>query len=400
MPLFHFYFPYIQYFLKRNLTQLFLSLAIRSFAMGMVVIFEPIYIYLAFQKSIPLALLFFGTTHGIYGLLAVYGGKAIAKFGLRNCIFLSHFLFFSYFLCLYLLPNFSWLIALALFLKALGMTFFWPAFHTDFVRFSEKRRRGLEVGELQAVRAVPVIIAPAMGGWIVATFGYPVLFVIVFIILLVSILPLFLSKEKHEVYTDSYERAWLRIFERDNQNNNIALAATGIEIGINRYIWPIFLAVLAIPSFEIGGLSSFALGISVLFSLYLGKIADTSRRFNLLNLGSFLTSLAWLFKYFVKTGLDALLAQSLYQLFRTSTTIPFSAIFYEKAALKKEEADEFIIYREIVFNLSRFFFFLILAVLFVFVSQINLAFIFAAIISLGLMFLGKLPKINLFKVNQ
>lgn len=394
---FHFYFPYIQYFLKRNLTQLFLSLAIRSLAMGMVVIFEPIYIYLIFQKSISPVLLYFGAAHGIYGLLAVYGGKAIAKFGVRNCIFVSHLLFFNYFLALYLLSNYPRLLILALIFKALGMTFFWPAFHTDFVRFSQRKRRGIEVGELEVVRVVPVIIAPMIGGWVVTTFDYSVLFVIVLILLLVSILPLFLAQETHEIYTDSYEKAWLRIFEKENKRNSIALAATGIEIGINRYLWPIFLAFLAIPSLEIGGLSSFALGVSILFTLYIGKITDTARRFNLLNLGAFLTSLAWFLKYFVKTTFDAFLTQSLYQLFRTSATIPFSAIFYEKAALKKEEADEFIIYREIVLNLSRFFFFTFLAVLFLFTSQINLAFIFGAIISLGLMFLGQPPKFQFFQ---
>ena len=389
MPLFHFSLPNIQYFLKRNLTLLFLSLAIRTFATGMVVIFEPIYLYLFFDKSISLTLLFLGAAHGLYGLLAVYGGKAIAKFGLRNCIFVSHLLFFGYFLFLYLLPGAPWLIALALPLKALGMTFFWPAFHTDFVRFSQKKRKGLEVGKLQAVRIVPVIAAPLIGGWLVAEFGYPVLFVVVLITLLVSVLPLFLSKEKQENYTDSYEKAWLRVFKRENRSTSFALAAAGIEIGINRYIWPIFLAVLAISYLDIGGLSSFALAVSVLFALYLGRVADSSRRFNLLKIGSLLTSLAWVLKFFVRTPLDALLAQSLYKPFRTSALIPFSAIFYEKAAARKDDADEFIIYREIILNLSRFFFFLLLAVLFVFLPQINITFIFAALLSLAFVLLGR-----------
>ena len=55
--------------------------------------------------------------------------------------------------------------------------------------------------------------------------------------------------------------------------------------------------------------------------------------------------------------------------------------------------DEFIVYREILINVSRFFFFAILAAFFAVFDQINLVFLVAAIASLGFMFMGVPPKI-------
>jgi len=146
-----------------------------------------------------------------------------------------------------------------------------------------------------------------------------------------------------------------------------------------------------------GGITTFALGASVIFTLYMGKISDTIERPWLLNVGSVLTSMAWIIKYFVTSSFDAFLAQTLYGICKSSADIPFQTFLYEKAALKSPETDEFIIYREIVLNISKYFLFIILAGIFLIIPKVNLAFIIAAIFSLGLMFLGKPPKIKQIK---
>ena len=67
-------FPYLDsasflyYFLRREANQFFVSIAIRSLALGMINIFVPIYIYYFFN-SLPLTFLFFAAVYGIKGLL-------------------------------------------------------------------------------------------------------------------------------------------------------------------------------------------------------------------------------------------------------------------------------------------------------------------------------------------
>ena len=149
--------------------------------------------------------------------------------------------------------------------------------------------------------------------------------------------------------------------------------------------------VLSIQYKTMGWISTLAIGISMIFSYYLGKLTDKVRRSKFLDIGSALTSLAWLLKIFVKTPIQAFGARSVYRIARTSAAIPYKAIFYDKADIKGPEADEFIIYREIVSNLARLFLFMGFALLFTFTSDLRIMFIVGAVLSLMFSFLGKMP---------
>ena len=392
-----FHHHYLQYLLKRDVTKLYIATAIRNLSLGMVSIFTPVYLYIYFDNSIPLTFLFFGVMFGIHGLIVVMGGKIVAKIGSSKSMLLSSFFYIGYFLALLFIYDSFLLAPAAIILGAVGMTLFWPAFHIDFVRFSSKEKRGQEAGRINIAMLLPAILSPLIGGVILTAFGFPALFAAVTVVLFASTIPLFYSQEHLEVYTDSYTKAWQRIFKKENRNTSIGLLTEGIEIGIHFYVWPLFLFLLAISFSQMGGIASFALVVSSLLMLYAGRISDTQERPWLLNIGSVWTSIAWILKYFVNTPFSALLAQIIYQMSRAAARVPFWTFFYEKAASKEEEADEFIVYREILINVGRFFFFGILAaVFFLFPGlQIQAIFLIAAVLALGLMFLGEPPKVKL-----
>src|SRR3989344_7998900 len=89
---------FFNYLLKKEATQFFTSIAIRNLSLGMILIFEPIYIWLFFDKSLPLTMLFFGASYGMYGVLAVFGAKIMSKIGSKYSILLSHIFFIAYYL--------------------------------------------------------------------------------------------------------------------------------------------------------------------------------------------------------------------------------------------------------------------------------------------------------------
>lgn len=398
MPLHYSPIYFLQYLLRRKATQFFTSIAIRSLALGMVLIFEPIYLYFYFGKDLSLTVLFFAAIYGIFGLTAVYGGKIMAKVGLRRSMLFSHLFFFGYYFSLYCLPHSFLLIPSAIILRAVGMTLFWPAFHTDFVRFSEKKHYGKEVGKLNIVYSVPTVISPIIGGWILTTFNYPALFTTVLVVLFASAIPMFFSKEAHIIYTDSYQKAWARIFKKKNKKISLAFASAGAESGISIHLWPLFMAILAIGYGTMGGIVTFALGVTMIYTLYMGKMSvRIIDRVKFLNIGSFLTSIIWIIKYFVVDAFSAFLAHTLYRLFRATADIPLQTFLYEKANLKGAEADEFIVYREIVFNLSKCFLLIILAGVFFIFPKVNIAFIIASVFSLGFMLMGVPPKFKYLK---
>ena len=388
---------YFEYLLKRDVTKLYIAIAIRNLALGMVLLFEPIYLYLYFGESLPLTLAFFAVMYGAYGFLAPFGGRIMARIGPTKSILLSLVFYFGYYLSLFFLPVSPWFLLLSQLSIVLGLLLFWPAFHTDFARFSSKISRGRDVGKLNVMRLFPMIVSPIIGGWILVLFGYPVLFAMVLAVLIASVIPLLYSKETHEVYTDSYKGAWKRTWKKENIGTSIAFAADGLEVVIASVFWPLFLFSLAITFESMGAIASFALVISSLFMLYAGRLSDTKERSWLLNIGALWTSISWVIKYFIVTTFDAFLAHTLYRLSRVAAAVPFQTFFYEKAALKEAEADEFIISREIIVNVARFVFLGLAALVFwVFpLLPINGIFFGAAVFSLGLMFAGKIPKFSL-----
>jgi len=393
MPLHFSPVNYFHYLFKREANQFFTSIAIRSLALGMILIFEPIYLYEFFGNSLSKTIFFFALTHGIQGVLSVYVGKLIAKVGVRHTLLFSHFFYFGYYLCLFFLYKSFILLPLAIFLKGVGMCLFWPAFHIDFTRFSEKEYQGREVGKMNIAYSTPTILSPVIGGVILGAAGYSALFSTVLVVLWASSIPMFLSKEKPLIYSDSFQKTWKRIFKKENRKNSLALVFNDLEQGIFMYLWPIFMFIIAVGYTTMGGITTAALIIASLFTLYMGRISDTIiNRLWFLNTGSILTSVSWIIKYFVLTPFDAFLAHIIYKVSRTSASVPFQTLFYKKASLKGAEADEFIIYRETLINIASFFFFAILAVVFFFVPKVNLAFIIAAFVSFGFMFLGIPPK--------
>lgn len=388
---------YFNYFLKRDISKFYIAVGIRNLALGMVVVFEPIYLYLFFGNSIPLTLLYLACIYGLYGLLVVWGGRIMGKIGPTRSILASTVFYIGYYVFLQLFPVSPWFVPLAIVTGVIGMLLFWPAFHTDFVRFSSQEKRGRQVGSISMLKIFPTMLAPFIGGAILLLFGYPALFTAVFVVLLASSIPLFYAKETKETYTDSYQTSWARIFKKENRAINIAFVSESLETTIQVFLWPLFLFILAVSFVQIGIIASFALFLSGLFMLYVGKIADTEDRPWLLNVGAVWTAIAWVLKSFVQNTFDALLAQTIYRISRSAAAVPFVTYVYEKAAARGEQADEFIVYREVITSFARGVFFVLLALVFYVFPHLSLGVVFfaAAILSLGFMFLGNLPKFKL-----
>ena len=383
--------PLKRFFTKED-NQFFISIFIRSFSLGMILIFEPIYLYLHFQESLPFTLIFFALIHGAYGLLTVIGGKIMARLGYDWAILISHLFFLGYYIFLYIIDSSLLIIPIAIIFKALGMTFFWPSYHTSFARFSKKDQTGKYVSKKFYAYTVPNILGPIIGGIILSKYSYNLLFVFVLVFLLISAIPLFFKREEKESYADGFKEAWGRIFKKENKKYSIGFICESLEGGTSIYLWPLFMFILGIQYLSMGGITSFAVFLSLLTIFYAGRISDSFRRLNLLNMGSFLTSVSWALKIFVYNPISAFFIHNFYMMSRYLALVPFHSLFYEKAASQESLTDEFIILREIVSNFSRFIFLLALAGVLCFFPDIRISFALASIISLGFMTIGKPPK--------
>ena len=391
MPSIHQIFTFHHF--DREIIQLYSSHAIRSFTLALIYIFEPIYLFIYFNHSFSKTLLFYAAISLIYGLFVPFGAKIMAKLGLKKAMLWSVPFIFLYYLTLWQINVFFLLLFLAIILKVIYALFYWPAYHTDVARFSQRKTRGEQMSVATVVYSVASVAAPLLGGLIIFKFGFPVLFIIVLILLFVSVVPLLFSKEIHEVYTDSYKRAFKQILSKKARRDSIAFGAFGFDTGVSMFIWPIFMFILVINYELIGIITSGALFLSLLFALYIGELADVKRK-KLLRIGSVITAIAWFLKTFVTTPFNAFLAHAAYRFAAVSSGIPFRAIMYDKASEDGKVLDRYIVFREMAHNLGRAIMFIALAIVFFFVpiTKIYLVFPLAGVFALLFMLLAEKEK--------
>lgn len=378
--------------LNRELTQLYASIALRNFTLGLIAIFVPIYIFLYLSGDISKTLLFFGTVALFHGALSPLAGKIITKIGVKHSMLASVPFIFLYYLGLWQIEALGEFFFILIPILVVHNILYWPAFHVDFSRFSDEKSRGKQLSYRHLVAALSESVAPLAGGIILVKFGYPALFTIVLVLLFVSIFPLFFSKEARETYTDSFEKAYREVFQKKYRNKSVALFAEGAEGVASLIIWPIFLYVLAINYSSIGAISSVSLFAGLLFALYMGRLIDRMGHGRFLALGAWLNALTWPVKMFVRTPFDAFLVHALHQFTRLSAYMPFSTLFYDWTARDDVNRDRFVIFREMMHNIGSGICMVVLAGVFLYVENIAIAFPIAGISSLFLIFFARRTK--------
>ncbi len=266
---------YLKHSLRREISELYMSVAIKNFAFSMITIFEPIFLYKQFN-SISIVFLYYAAVYSIYIFAIPLGSKAAAKYGFEHCIFYSIPFAILYFLALSQIPNHNWLVVMAVIFLIMYKILFWPSYHTDFAHYSKSGYRGRELGTLSFVSTIATIIGPVIGGIIISKFGFEVLFVIVSIISLISAIPLFTTRENFQPHIFSYKQAFKRLinpYSHYKRKDFIAYFGYGEEL-IVAVAWPIFI-FLIIEKFYLMGILIGVSTVAISFiSLYVGKLSD------------------------------------------------------------------------------------------------------------------------------
>lgn len=346
---------YFHYFLgNRELNELYASISIRSFAISLIGVFVPIYLYTLGNSfsSIFLFYIFWSLTHLLF---AIPSAKISSRFGLKHSILFSVPFYIVFFLLLYSIEDFNWpLLILPIFL-GLSSSLFWTSYHTDFAKFSDKKNRGKEIGFSNVLVSIFSVLGPLIGGIILTFLGFKLLFVIVSLLLLSSVMPLFLSNEVYEPSPFSVKG----FFRGQKIRDILSFLGHGIENKLGAVVWPLFIFIFIFSEeyLSLGFVSSLTLGFSFVFTFVVGKFADAHRR-KIMRIGSIFNAGIWIIKSFIVTPLQVFIADSFYGASRTTMNIPFDALNYDKA--KRESLTRMILEREIYHHLGVILLFLFL----------------------------------------
>jgi len=367
---------YLHFLKNRELNELYLSIAIRSFTLSMISIFIPIFL-LKLNYSLVNIFIFYAILNAVHALFVIPATKISSKYGFKHSIFYSIPPLVVFYMALFTLEHFNWPIYLLAAIYGISNSLFWMGYHVDFSKFSDKKNRGKEIGITKGLSLISNIPGPAIGGLILTFFGFEVLFALVSVLLILSAVPLFFSKDLHEPISFSMKE----IFKRYEIKDMLAFAGYGTESGISSVIWPIFIFFAILNNFTMVGLvSSLSTFFSIVFVFIVAEISDIRRRL-VLKIGSIMNTLIWIIRFFVKTAFQVFIIDSSYGVSQTLLYIPFDALSYDKA--NKLNIVKFIMFREMMIQTGRVILFLIMTIT---ATTLTTSFLFGGMASLLFLF--------------
>lgn len=270
---------YLKYQPAEALERLYFSISMRQFAVSMIAIFEPIYLYRVFGTVVPV-LFFYTAVYGIYFFTIPLGAKIAARRGAERSIAGSMFFVILYYLALYGVADHLALIYFAGFFFVADRTLLRVAYHTDIAQSGARHHRGREVGLMSFLETAAGTMGPVLGGFVLALFGFKVLFILVAAIALVSILPMVNVRQSGVRGDFSIWKGFMDFIRPQGslkRRDSLAFMGYGEEI-VSAVLWPVFV-FMALPDYHIIGLvSTGALLLVAASRLYVGKAADVCGR--------------------------------------------------------------------------------------------------------------------------
>ncbi|MFP4117612.1 MAG: hypothetical protein ACLFTR_01685 [Candidatus Woesearchaeota archaeon] len=342
----------IRYLLNKELTEIYITHALRNFAHSMVGIFVPIYLL---QSGLQLyqVFLFYIIAYSIEFFFFIFGSRFSSYMGIKHSILLSMPLIILFFVALYkietlfsLLP--LWLLFILLSsLFAAAMFLYWFSFHVDFAKFSDSENEGKQVGTLQAITTLFSVLGPLFGGLIITIFSFDLLFIIVSIILFAATIPLFMTEEIH---TPKYTFTFKTFKTIDRRSRAVYLAEGARQVSA-LIVWPILLYIIAIQTSSMGLLYSITNLLLAIFSIFVGRFSDKVDRKHMMRIGAVTHGFSLTLRSLFTSFFAIFSLQSLGAISFPLLNIPYSSIVYTKA--RKYGVSTFIILRQSLFNLGR-----------------------------------------------
>jgi predicted MFS family arabinose efflux permease len=286
------HFHYFKIHLPVQLEELYLTAALMDFAGAAIALFEPIFLW-TLGYGVRQIMMFYLLLYGAYFFLLPLGGKFVARFGPERSIMVSTVCLVGYFLALMGIQTYSVLFMVAPLLFALQKTLYWPAYHFEFMRYSPKQERGRDFSGIWTITTLMYVLGPISGGLVVKFFGFTPLFIGAAAIILLSSLPLFVTKNQPKQETYSYWKSLVLPFRRRYLKSTLGYLGLGGEL-IGMTIWPIFIFLIYGDLFNLGLLVGAAALVTAVATLVAGKWTDRTAKRHVLMTGAIGEAVTWL----------------------------------------------------------------------------------------------------------
>ncbi len=356
----HFIEHYLAPHPSREVKEILQSTTILDFAVSLVMVFEPIYLY-SQGFSIEQILLFYGAVYILYFFLLPIGGRICHSHGYEHTILISSPFLILYYLSFFAIAYSRLFIVAAVISLAIQKILYWPSYHSNFATWSEQTESGREISNTWAMASFASAAAPVLGGLIAAAAGFKIIFVVAAVLILASNIPLLRTPEFFVPKPFSYGRAMGRLVQKKNRRKFLAYVGYGEEF-VALVLWPIFVSTVIPDMFSLGVVMSLAMIVNVVVTLYVGGLTDDGGRLPVLRSGVFFAASSWLARLLVTGGLGVFLIDSFYRVAKNMIGVPLTSLIYDEA--RGEAATETVVFFEMALSIGKILAALLAALLF------------------------------------
>jgi|SRR3989344_5291790 len=331
---------------RKELIQVYISMVLRDFAISLLSLFVPLYLYRELGYSLQQTLLFYIFYAVIFAICTPLAAKFCSKYGVKHAVLLSVPLYLGFVSLLYVLSLVKISLLLVALLLGAALAFYWIGMHLIFYHASHRAHRGEEIGKLTSLTRLSTMFGPLLGGIIITSVGFWMVFALAAVILLASAVVLFFSKDNHVTYRFT-ARA---LAERKQWKNSLFFVSRGASVIAESVIWPLFIFVILESYVSLGLVGFLVSGITALLVFLVGKYSDHASKRKIVRLITLPESAAWIVRAAVTTTSHVFGATIFAALTTGIREAPMAALEYDKA---KENPASYFVTREIFINLGR-----------------------------------------------
>ncbi len=359
--------------MSRETNEVYVTVALRAFAISMVGLFLPIYLFQLGYTVIEI-FMFYAYFAFFSIFIAFWAAKASFRIGTRFNILISMPLTIACLLLFYSLQFLAWPLIFVAFVYSFSEYVFWVPYHVEFTQFSSNKSTSKTVSFRFFLELLLCVIGPLLGGVILYYYSYSLLFMIVSILLFGAAFPILYARD----YYQPMEIEKINLKSMTNLPNVGTFIGEGFRNASTDILWPFFIFWVGVDFIGLGGIfAGVDLAIALLV-LYVGVLCERYRNEIVLKFGSIIHSATILFRGF----LDSVLGVTCFAIAGGLTfaflAVPYSSIFYNKAI--RQGAFNVILCRELYLNISRFVFMLLMAYAFWYTQDLIKTFVIAFIL--------------------
>jgi len=372
---YHLHLPSLHVNKSRNANLLYGVRVFRDLVSKLAIFFLPIYLYQhgssdqfwqflsgnELQKGVLLLVLFYLVHRVTILLTAIKIGRLITRIGYRNSMLVGFILFTIFLSLLYVESNLGWLLLVAAFVNGLETNFFWNSYNTLISKFTLKRHMGQDLGLLNFFLQLGRVIAPALGGLLVVSFGFQSLFLVGLVgvlICIIFVLQLDLKIERDVI-------SWKEFFSwiKEKEFLRLAISQAGRYFNDATLVfWPLYIFLILGSIDRVGFLYTLSLFMAMIVSFGVGFYIDNNKNKKPFYVSGGVLSILWILRSQVISFWQIAVIDTIDRL-----SANFYAVYYDAIAIKRgkgSQALSYFVYRELIVSVVAILFWLVVGGLF------------------------------------